>query len=241
MNREKGMNMKYAETIGIIGGMGSYATLDFFKRILDAFPAEKECDRPRVLVDNRCTMPSRVRAILYQEKTEDVISELTDAVRGLLECGADHLIFACNTSHAFLRDVFQIVPEAEQKTVHIINTLARRFQENGIQSAYLIGSEGTLQSNIYQESFGRYGITLDVPAPGDWVKLREFIETVKQGHVTARERERFRKFCAGLPNDNIILGCTELPVLVPAGKMDQGKMMWDPLASAIDDIKSIIK
>ena len=39
--------MKYTETIGIVGGMGSYATLDFFRRILDAFPAEKEWDRPR--------------------------------------------------------------------------------------------------------------------------------------------------------------------------------------------------
>ena len=44
--------MKYTETIGIVGGMGSYATLDFFRRILDAFPAEKEWDRPRIVIDN---------------------------------------------------------------------------------------------------------------------------------------------------------------------------------------------
>lgn len=49
--------MRYSETIGIVGGMGSYATLDFFRRILDASPAEKEWDRPRAVIDNHCTMP----------------------------------------------------------------------------------------------------------------------------------------------------------------------------------------
>ena len=38
--------------IGIIGGMGSYATIDFFRRLVDAFPAEKEWERPRIIVDN---------------------------------------------------------------------------------------------------------------------------------------------------------------------------------------------
>ena len=72
--------MRYAETIGIIGGMGSYATQDFFRRLLDAFPSEKEWDRPRIVIDNRCTMPSRVRAILYGEQPEKIVEELTNAV-----------------------------------------------------------------------------------------------------------------------------------------------------------------
>ena len=45
--------------IGIVGGMGSYATLHFFQKLLEATPAEKEWDRPRIIIDNRCTMPSR--------------------------------------------------------------------------------------------------------------------------------------------------------------------------------------
>lgn len=233
--------MKYSETIGIVGGMGSYATLDFFRRILEAFPAEKEWDRPRVIIDNRCTMPSRVRAILYREETSAVINELASTVRGLLGCGADHLIFACNTSHAFLRDVFRLVPEAEHKTVHIIDTLARRLHGAGIRSAYLIASEGTLQSNIYQQSFDRYGIQLNVPDPESWVQLREFIEIVKQGQVSPWEKERFREFCTEIPDGHIILGCTEFPVLLPAGRLDGGKTLWDPLDSAIDHIKSIIR
>ncbi len=233
--------MRYSETIGIVGGMGSYATQDFFRRILDAFPAEKEWDRPRIVIDNRCTMPSRVRAILYHEETETVVNELACAVRGLLGCGADHLIFACNTSHAFVRDVFRLVPEAEAKTVHIIDTLAQQFHKNEIRSAYLIASEGTLASNIYQKSFDKFGIKLDTPTPDRWDQLREFIEIVKQGHVVEEEKERFYRFCSDLPQENIILGCTEFPVLLPARELNCGKKLWDPLNTAIEQIKSIIK
>ena len=69
--------------IGVVGGMGSYATLHFFKRYLEVFSAVKEWDRPRMIIDNRCTMPSRVRAILYNEKFDQVVSELSESIINL--------------------------------------------------------------------------------------------------------------------------------------------------------------
>ena len=50
--------------IGVLGGMGTYATIHLFKQYAEIFEAKKEWDRPRMIIDNRCTMPSRVRAIL---------------------------------------------------------------------------------------------------------------------------------------------------------------------------------
>lgn len=38
--------------IGLVGGMGSIATVDYFRRLIDAFPAQKEWDRPRIIIDN---------------------------------------------------------------------------------------------------------------------------------------------------------------------------------------------
>ena len=57
-------------TIGIVGGMGSLAAAEFLNTMVRAFPAEKEWDRPRTVVDNACHMPSRVRALLYGEQRE---------------------------------------------------------------------------------------------------------------------------------------------------------------------------
>lgn len=74
-------------TLGIIGGMGSFATVDFFRRIVEAFPAEKEWERPHIIVDNFCTMPSRVRAILYNERREELVNDLSESTINMLRGG----------------------------------------------------------------------------------------------------------------------------------------------------------
>ncbi len=125
------MNKKMV--IGIIGGMGSFATVDFFRRDEEAFPAEKEWDRPRILIDNYYTMPSRVRAILYNEKRDELISELTDSANNMLRAGATHIILACNTSHVFLPDILKNLPEASDKFLNIIEELAKDLKSKSIK------------------------------------------------------------------------------------------------------------
>lgn len=73
-----------AVTVGVVGGMGSYATVGFFKRLVDAFPARYEWERPRILIDNRCTMPSRVRAILYGDRRNELVRQLAESVKNLV-------------------------------------------------------------------------------------------------------------------------------------------------------------
>ena len=73
--------------IGVLGGMGTYATINLFKQYAEVFPAEKEWDRPRIIIDNRCTMPSRVRAFLYHENVEQLVNALSDSIEGLLIIG----------------------------------------------------------------------------------------------------------------------------------------------------------
>ena len=63
--------------IGVLGGMGTYATIHLFKQYADVFPAEKEWDRPRIIIDNRCTMPSRVLAFLRGVKKEELVRQMS--------------------------------------------------------------------------------------------------------------------------------------------------------------------
>ena len=61
--------------IGVLGGMGTYATINLFQEYANVFKAIKEWDRPRIIIDNRCTMPSRVRAYLYHENVDKLREE----------------------------------------------------------------------------------------------------------------------------------------------------------------------
>ena len=95
--------------IGVLGGMGTYATINLFRQYAEVFPAEKEWERPRIVIDNRCTMPSRVRAFLYNENVEKLIDEMSDSMKHLVDSGCTKIILACNTSHLFLPKIYETV------------------------------------------------------------------------------------------------------------------------------------
>ena len=226
-------------TIGIVGGMGSYATVDFFRRIVDAFPATKEWDRPRILIDNYCTMPSRVRAILYNERREELIEDLSNSVKNLIDAGAERIIFACNTSHVFIPEVTERIPGSRDRIIHIIDACARELQELPTMGGgyLLLATEGTIETGIYEDIFRNYELNLKAPGREDYEKLRYFIEAVKQNNIDDNVIEVFCKFVESFAEESIILGCTELPILYRECLRSHytfSKRIYDPLQSAIN-------
>lgn len=224
-------------TVGVVGGMGSYATVGFFKRLVDAFPARYEWERPRIVIDNRCTMPSRVRAILYGEKRGELVRQIAESVRNLVGGGCSHVFLACNTSHVFLDEVRALAPEEARCVVDMIELLAADAERRGAGHVFLLASEGTIASGIYQDRFGGHGVEV-VPAGDEMqVCLRGFIEAVKQNKVDDAVKGDFAEFVRGLGEPYVVLGCTELPLLVD-GPID-GVELLDPMQAAIDYVARV--
>lgn len=223
------------QIIGILGGMGSLATVDFFKRIVDAYPAEKEWDRPRIIIDNNCTMPSRVRAILYNEDVEKLLSQMCASIDAMMNMGANNIILACNTSHYFLPQIYKKVPNSEKYIINIIDCLAIQMKRKGVKKTLLVASEGTYQTRIYDNYFPNDEIVM--LEKNTWEKVRSFIEAIKQDAVTMEIELEFSNFINNLVLDDVILGCTELPILFRKC-IDDGfefnKKIYDPLQAAIN-------
>ena len=198
-------------TIGVLGGMGTYATIHLFQQYAEVFPAEKEWERPRIVIDNRCTMPSRVRAFLYNEKIDQLVGEMTDSMQHLVDAGCSRIILACNTSHLFLPKIYESVPELESRVVHIINTCVEKIAADELKRIYLLGSEGTIDSKIYQEALASKGIECITPDESEYALLRECIEAVKQDKYSDKVKMIFENLVNRY--DACILGCTELPIL----------------------------
>lgn len=233
----------YKDVIGVLGGMGSYATLHFFQELLDAFPAEKEWDRPRIIIDNRCTMPSRVLAVLEGIKYDQLVSELCDSVASLLHAGVTKIILACNTSHCFLPDIYRNVPEAEGKIISIIDACCMEIAAASERHVSLIASEGTIQSRVFHQALQPYGIEVSVPVAEQYLKQRELIEAVKQNRITAETLDAFVQMIQSFSGDALILGCTEFPVLFSRLSEDtlKGIRVYDPLRSAIKVLQAECK
>ena len=189
-------------TIGVVGGFGSYATLHFFKRILDNFDVEKEWERPRIIIDNYCTLPSRVRCILYGEQEQEIIEGLNSSIQNLIKYDCDYIIIICNTAHYFLNQIL---------------------------------------SGIYHDSLEKNKITVYTPQEDEFYKMRELIEVVKQNKpIDESVKDKFIDLLLEQKSDNIILGCTEFPVIYEEVKDDKrisDLIIYDPLDSALSRIK----
>ena len=198
-------------TIGVLGGMGTYATINLFKQYAEVFKAEKEWDRPRIIIDNRCTMPSRVRAYLYNENKDQLINQMTESMEYLMNAGANRIILACNTSHLFLEEIFKINKNLEDKVINCINICVNQIKKDNIKRIYLLGSEGTIDSKIYQNALSKENITCDVPSEKEYYIIRECIEAVKQNKYDDSIEKKFLDLINR--SDYYILGCSELPIL----------------------------
>lgn len=223
--------------IGVLGGMGTYATVHFFQQYADVFEAKKEFDRPRIIIDNRCTMPSRVRAFLYNEKVDELINEMTDSMQNLVDSGCTHIVLACNTSHLFLPEIYKKVPSLENKVINIIKQCVSTIQNDGVKEVYLLGSEGTIDSSIYQNALEKYGIKCIVPKKDEYRLIRQCIEAVKQNVYNEDTKNIFVELVNRY--DTCILGCTELPILYDKYKSDiaKSKKIYDPLLLVLKRLK----
>lgn len=224
--------------IGVLGGMGTYATINFFEQYADIFRGDKEWDRPRIIIDNRCTMPSRVRAYLYNEKKEELIEEMVDSIKNMIRAGGHdtRIVLDCNTSHLFLEDIYKCIPETKNMIVNLIDETVKYLKKNMVKKIYILGSEGTIESGIYTHALQNNGIECIIPETADYSKIRKCIEAVKQNKISDEIELAFRDLIEG--HENVLLGCTELPILYNYFKMfDYSNGIYDPVKIVLNAIR----
>jgi aspartate racemase len=190
----------YKETIGIIGGFGGFATIDFFQRLLTAFNTGCERDIPHILMDNDFTMPSRTRALLYGTDYSVIVEAIARSMNLLIGGGADYIILPCGTSHAFLKDVFVLCPEGRNKVLSILDALGADMRMKGVKSASVIAAEGTLKQHVFSKALAAYGIDLHEPGGSDYGAIRTFIEAVKQQKLNDETAFDFVRFLKRQPD-----------------------------------------
>ena len=236
------------ETLGIIGGFGGYATLDFYRRILLEFAGDKESEYPHLIIDCDFTMPSRTRGLLYGDDYKIICQAIADSIKKLISGGADHIVLVCGTAHAYLPDVYNIIPEAKGYVVDIIDALGEYLLECNENDCAVIAAEGALKVSLYSKKLKNSGISIFEPESDRYESVRYFIESVKRNTVDEKVAEDFVTFVYSLKKDSIILGCTEFPTLVSYTKdIDylckkiEKIRFYDPMDCVIKKLKTIMK
>jgi aspartate racemase len=198
-------------TVGLLGGMGPAATVDFMARLVRLTPARSDQQHLRLLVDCDPSVPDRSAHIL--RGSDAPATHLARMAAGLEANGAELLVIVCNTAHAYYDRVATAV---RVPVVDWIAEVALEVAAVGVSRAGILATEGTLRAGLYDTALARHGVTAVAPSPAEQRALMEVIYGVKAGGPEAVLALRMRAVAAALAGrgaEIALLACTELSVL----------------------------
>ena len=198
-------------TVGLLGGMGPLATLDFMSRLVRLTPAQSDQDHLRLLVDCDPSVPDRTAHILRGSDAPGV--HLARMATGLEAHGADFLVMICNTAHAYYEHV---VAAVAIPVVDWIEEVATDVAAAGPDRVGLLATEGTVAAGLYDRALARHGVSAISPSPEDMTEMMDVIYGVKAGGPSPQQALRMRSLMEGLQArgaDVALIACTELSVL----------------------------
>ena len=216
--------------IGILGGMGTQAGLDFCNKLAKLYRGKIDQNYPLFLLYNKSNIPDRPKNIKNYNR---VLKSLMNGCKFLEKNKCKFIVIPCNTAHYWFEDL--------QKKINIpIISMPKEvflFAKKNCKINAKIGilaTEGTLKTKVYAKYFER---KFSLTAPNHSLQKRSVnkcIRLVKMGKIKEAEKTikpavnyLIKKNCK-----KIILGCTELPIAIFAfksfKKIKSSKTFLDP-------------
>lgn len=200
-------------TVGIVGGLGPESTIDYYRRILEAWERDDPTTAPSIVIDSLDVQ----RALRLVAQDLPALTEyLLASLRRLAGAGVDFAAMTANTPHIVFDDLAARTPIP---LVSIVEVCAQEAQQRGLSRLALLGTRFTMEGAFYPTVCARFGVSVVPPNETDrnWVHERYVGELLK-GDFREDTRSEFISLVSRLRKDEgidgVILGGTELPLLL---------------------------
>ena len=233
--------------IGILGGMGTQAGLDFCNKLAVLNRGKIDQEYPLFLLYNKSNIPGRPESIGSQTKNlsnkstnknskikyERVLKSLLKGCKLLEKNKCKFIVIPCNTAHYWYDDLQKKI------NIPIINMPKEVFKftkKNCKKNSKvgLLATEGTLKTGVYNNFFDE---NYNLLKPSESIQknsVNKAIKFVKMGNVRGAEKaiKPAINYLMSMKCKKIILGCTELPIAIFAFKsfknIKSSKIFLDP-------------
>ena len=224
---------KAHKTVGVLGGMGPEATVDFMAKVIALTDARCDQDHVRMLVDHNPHVPNRQDAILHGG--EDPGPVLADMAADLEASGADFLVIPCNTAYVF-EDAILAATRIPLISIIGVSIAAAQERAPGANRIGLLATDGCLKAGVFQAGLDAAGLTAELPTEDELREFMALIKTIKAGRQTDETALRMADLAEALVARGagaVIAGCTEIPLV-----LDQDAVSV-PLVSSTDALAEI--
>ena len=233
--------------IGILGGMGTQAGLDFCNKLAILNRGKIDQDYPLFILYNKANIPGRPESIgVHTGKLSDnliktksnkkyslVLKSLLKGCQLLKKSKCKFIVIPCNTAHYWYDDLkkktkLPIINMPKE----VLNHTLRKCKKNS--TIGLLATEGTLKTGIYNKFFDKNYNLIFPDSKVQKNSVNKAIKLVKMGKVKSANKliKTATDYLIKKKCKKIILGCTELPIAIFAFKsfktIKSSKIFLDP-------------
>ena len=210
-------------TVGVIGGLGPSATMDFCNRVIRLTPVECEQDHLHLIIDNNPETPNRNQAL--DGTGPSPAPWLVESAQRLVGAGADFLVMPCNTAHAYADAIIEstTVPFVSiiEETVEWVQNWSNA-QGAATAKVGLLAADGCLRARLYQDKLESLGFEFVRLAPAfqkDFMRLVYAVKTKGVHDELCDWMKALAEDLIGRGAKSIIAGCTEVPLTLRADEI----------------------
>jgi aspartate racemase len=208
------------QTIGLVGGMSWESSAEYYK-LLNLGVEERLGGLHSAKTVMTSVEFAEVTALQEEDRWDDVADILAAAARGVEAAGADFLMLCTTTFHRVAEQVEQAVGIP---LLHLADVVAESIKEQGLDAVALIGTSFAMERSFFTDRIASHGLTVIVPEERHHPEINRIIyEELVHGKVL----DSSRRTIVGLIDElwdagakGIILGCTELELLVQQADSD---------------------
>ena len=213
--------------LGVIGGLGSYASSYFYKRLLDKTKATCDQDYIDMILLNHASVPDRTDYLISKEK-ENPYDYLKNDITTLDNMNVSSILILCNTAYSFYDDLIKLTNIPIR---NLISDAVEYLNKNNIKKITLLATTGTLETKLYQNYLSKYDIECEILDNTYQEKLMDMIyKDIKLGKEI--DIDSWNSIIGSVKTYPILLGCTELSILKTELNLDDGFV--DPVEIEID-------
>ena len=216
--------------IGILGGMGTQAGLDFCNKLAKLNKGKTDQQYPLFVLYNKSNIPGRPENL---HKYDKVLKSLLAGCKFLEKSKCKFIVIPCNTAHYWFDDLqkkikIPIISMPKEVYIHSIKT-CKKNSKIGI-----LATEGTLKTGVYNKFFDKKFKLINPRKSIQKNNVNKAIKFVKMGKIKEAEKAVRPAVNAliKMKCNKIILGCTELPIAIFAfksfQKIKKSKTFLDP-------------
>jgi len=206
---------KIMKTIGLIGGMSWESTAEYYRIVNQAVSRKLgRFHSAKILLYS--VDFEEIESLMRAGNWEEIGRRMGEVARILEGAGADLLLLCTNTVH-------NVAGRIEQATtvpfIHIADAAGEEIKRKGLSRVGLLGTRYTMELDFYKTRLTeKYGLDTLIPPERQRVILNDIIfNELCQGVINQKSKVEFMRIIDGLVAEGaegIILGCTEIPLLV---------------------------